>query len=88
MLFGGQPFIADMTAVGAQTHDLPTAAKMRATYSARAVVPIVARLNCIEGSAGDAAGSWHVRAGRRVGGTGLYGRQFATGLLNRQFLFP
>ncbi|MFD2174994.1 pyridoxal phosphate-dependent aminotransferase [Rhodobacter lacus] len=35
MLFGGQPFISDMTAY-ALTHDLPTAALMRTQYARRA----------------------------------------------------
>jgi len=35
MLFGGQPFISDMTAY-ALTHDLPTSAVMRAQYARRA----------------------------------------------------
>ncbi|MCK1975207.1 hypothetical protein LNK20_21210, partial [Bacillus safensis] len=47
MLFGGQPFIADMAAY-ALTHDLPTASIMRAQYQARSEL-IVERLQGVAG---------------------------------------
>lgn len=83
MLFGGQPFISDMTAY-ALTHDLPTAATMRATYRARAEL-IVARLKQVPGLIPmlPEAGMFVLAD---VSGTGLDGLQFASGLLNRQLV--
>lgn len=81
MLFGGQPFIADMAA-HALTHEFPTAATMRGLYSARADI-IMTKL---EGVAG-------LRPIRPEGGmfvlldvrrTGLDGHAFASRLLEEQ----
>ncbi len=81
MLFGGQPFIADMTA-HALTHDIPTAATMRDAYRRRA------RIVC-EALAGNAALTpLPPHAGMfilvDVRGTGLTGDAFARGLLEAE----
>ncbi len=79
MLFGGQPFIADMAAY-ALTHDLPTAAVMRGHYAARADL-IVDRLDSVGGLR-----PMRPEAGMfvlvDVSATGLDGYQFATRLLD------
>lgn len=83
MLFGGQPFIADM-ATYALTHDIPTAAIMRRQYAARADL-VASRL-------GNVAGLRPIRpeAGMfvlvDVGGTGLDGRAFASRLLDERLV--
>lgn len=79
MLFGGQPFIADMTA-HALTHDLPTAAIMRRQYAARAEL-IVRRLDGVAGlrPIRPEAGMFVLVD---VGATGLDGREFASRLLD------
>ncbi|WAJ28063.1 pyridoxal phosphate-dependent aminotransferase [Antarcticirhabdus aurantiaca] len=83
MLFGGPPFIADMTAF-ALTHDLPTAAIMRDHYAARADL-VIRRL----GHAGilrplrPEAGMFVLVD---VTATGLDGRAFAERLLAERFV--
>lgn len=83
MLFGGQPFIADMTA-HALTHDLPTAATMRRQYAARAEL-IARRLDGIAGlrPIRPEAGMFVLID---VGETGLDGREFASRLLDEQYV--
>jgi len=81
MLFGGQPFISDMTAY-ALTHDLPTSAVMRKQYKARA--DLIMRL--LDGVAGlkpmrPEAGMFVLLD---VGATGLDGQEFATRLLEER----
>lgn len=83
MLFGGQPFIADMTAY-ALTHDLPTAAIMREHYSARADLVMrklgnVAGLRPVQPEAGMFA-MVDIRA------SGLNGFDFASRLLDEQMV--
>lgn len=78
MLFGNQPFIADMTA-WALTHEVPTAALMREHYAARARFV----LDRLKGTAGlrpmePEAGMFLLLD---VSGTGLDGYQFAERLL-------
>ena len=79
MLFGGQPFISDMTAY-ALTHEIPTAAAMRGQYAARADL-IFKRLNGIGGLRvlPPEAGMFVLLD---IGGTGLDGHQFAERLLD------
>lgn len=78
MLFGNQPFIADMTAY-ALTHDFDTAARMRQAYARRA--------RMILDMLGEAPGLRPMapQAGMfilvDVAGTGLTGEDFAWGLL-------
>lgn len=81
MLFGGQPFIADMTAY-ALTHDLPTAALMRLQYKTRAdlvysMLDSAAGLKVLAPEAG-------MFVLLDVAGTGLSGRDFALRLLREQ----
>lgn len=79
MLFGNQPFIADMTAY-ALTHEFDTAARMREAYARRS------RLIC--GALGNAPGIRPIppEAGMfivlDVAGTGLTGEDFAWALLD------
>lgn len=81
MLFGGQPFIVDMTAY-ALTHEIRTASIMRASYGARAA-QVVAAL-------GNATGIIPLppEAGMfilvDVSGTGLSGEAFAWRLLEEE----
>ena len=81
MLFGGQPFIADMTA-HALTHDIPTAALMREAYRRRA------RLVCDTVAPCPALRALMPEAGMflliDVRGTGLSGDAFARGLLETE----
>jgi arginine:pyruvate transaminase len=79
MLFGGQPFIADMTAY-ALTHDLPTAGIMRRQYKGRAEL-IQARLDDVKGLKviRPEAGMFVLLD---VSATGLSGLDFAMRLLN------
>lgn len=81
MLFGGQPFIADMTAF-ALTHDLPTAGIMRQHYSRRAKL-LIDQLGRIDGldPIAPAAGMFLMLD---VSGTGLSGDEFARGLLESE----
>ncbi len=78
MLFGGQPFIADMTA-HALTSDLPTARIMREQYGRRAalVAGHLGRIAGLEPIAPEAGMFILVD----VAGTGLTGEEFARGLL-------
>lgn len=78
MLFGGQPFIADMTA-HALTTDLPTARIMREQYGRRAalVAGHLGRIAGLEPIAPEAGMFILVD----VAGTGLTGEEFARGLL-------
>jgi hypothetical protein len=79
MLFGNQPFIADMTAFALNT-DLPTSAKMRADYRRRAML-FADRLEAVCGMV-----AYRPQAGMfiivDVSGTGLDGDSFARRLLN------
>ena len=80
MLFGGQPFIADMTA-HALTHDIPTAATMRAAYARRAALVCKALAGTALKPLSPEAGMFlliDVRA------TGLSGDAFARGLLDAE----
>jgi arginine:pyruvate transaminase len=81
MLFGGQPFIADMTAF-ALTHDLPTAGIMRQHYSRRAklLADQLGRIGGLDPIA-PAAGMFLMLD---VSGTGMSGDDFAKGLLESQ----
>ncbi|MEI2298073.1 pyridoxal phosphate-dependent aminotransferase [Ensifer sp. MJa1] len=81
MLFGTQPFIADMTAY-ALTHDIDTASKMRASYKARAA-QIVAGLEEAPGIAvlPPEAGMFTLID---VSGTGLDSEAFAWALLEEE----
>jgi len=78
MLFGNQPFIADMTAFALEA-DLPTAASMRAAYQRRATL-LSTRLGELQGLR-----SFMPQAGMfiivDVSGTGLDGDSFAWRLL-------
>lgn len=83
MLFGNQPFIADMTAY-ALTHDLPTAAAMRGQYKARSTM--ICRL--LDGVSGlkvlpPAAGMFTLLD---ISGTGLTGDDFAARLLDEKLI--
>lgn len=83
MLFGGQPFISDMTA-HALTHDLPTAAVMRGLYSRRA--DLVVRL--LQGVPGvetlpPEAGMFILLD---IGDLGVSGHAFAQTLLERHLV--
>jgi arginine:pyruvate transaminase len=81
MLFGGQPFIADMTA-HALTHDIPTAALMRAAYRRRSHLVCATLAPC------PALRALPPEAGMfllvDVRGTGLTGDAFARGLLEAE----
>ena len=81
MLFGGQPFIADMT-VHALTHDFPTARLMREAYRRRA------RLACKTLTAGRAVPPKMPAAGMfmliDIRATGLSGTAFADALLDEE----
>jgi arginine:pyruvate transaminase len=81
MLFGGQPFIADMTA-HALTHDIPTAALMRAAYRRRSDLVCATLAPC------PALRALPPEAGMfllvDVRGTGLTGDAFARGLLEAE----
>jgi arginine:pyruvate transaminase len=83
MLFGGQPFISDMTAY-ALTHDLPTSALMRSQYKARAELIV----SMLEGVAG--LKPMRPEAGMfvlvDVGATGLDGQEFASRLLAEHYV--
>lgn len=81
MLFGGQPFIADMTAY-ALTHDLPTASGMRRQYKARAAM-IAERLDNVSGLkvVPPEAGMFVLLD---VSRTGLTGQDFAMRLLEER----
>ncbi|WP_275788500.1 pyridoxal phosphate-dependent aminotransferase [Pararhizobium gei] len=81
MLFGVQPFIADMTAY-ALTHDVGTSAAMRAAYKARSE-RIVHRLSNVPGikPLPPEAGMFILVD---VGGTGLTGEAFAWRLLEEE----
>jgi len=81
MLFGGQPFISDMTAY-ALTHELPTAALMRSHYKARADL-IMDRLGGIAGlkPMRPEAGMFVLLD---VSATGLDGQEFASRLLEER----
>ncbi len=83
MLFGGQPFIADMAAY-ALTHDLPTASIMRAQYKARSEL-IVERLQGVAGIKPlmPEAGMFVLLD---IGGTGLNGEEFASRLLEEHYV--
>ncbi|MDP2119900.1 MAG: pyridoxal phosphate-dependent aminotransferase [Hoeflea sp.] len=78
MLFGNQPFIADMTAF-ALNSDLPTAARMRASYKSRAAL-FADTLEALDGVT-----PFRPQAGMfivlDVSGTGLDGETFAWRLL-------
>lgn len=78
MLFGGQPFIADMTA-HALTHDIPTAAAMREAYRRRAALVCAALAECpgLRPLAPEAGMFLLID----VRATGLTGDAFAHGLL-------
>ncbi|MFB2549715.1 pyridoxal phosphate-dependent aminotransferase [Ensifer soli] len=81
MLFGVQPFIADMTAY-ALTHEIDTAARMRATYARRAAI-------MADGLANMPGVSVFVPEGGMftvvdVRGTGLEGTDFAWRLLEEE----
>lgn len=81
MLFGGQPFIADMTA-HALTHDLPTSATMRRQYRGRVriiadALADVKGLEIIQPEAG-------MFVLVDVSGTGLDGETFAARLLEER----
>ena len=79
MLFGNQPFIADMTAF-ALSADLPTSARMRASYKRRAAL-FAETLERVEGLS-----PFRPQAGMfivvDVSGTGLGGEEFAWRLLD------
>ena len=79
MLFGNQPFIADMTAF-ALSADLPTSARMRASYKRRAAL-FADTLEGVEGLS-----PFRPQAGMfivvDVSGTGLGGEEFAWRLLD------
>ena len=78
MLFGNQPFIADMTAQ-ALTQDLPTAAIMRENYARRAAL-VAGRLGRVPGLRPmPPEGGMFILVD--VGGTGLDGATFAARLL-------
>lgn len=81
MLFGGQPFIADMAA-HALTHDIPTAGLLRATYRRRAGLVVDALASC------PALKALRPEAGMfiliDVSGSGLSGEAFARGLLEAE----
>lgn len=83
MLFGGQPFIADMTAY-ALTHTVSTAGIMRAQYQARAQM-VVDRLGKVDGLK-----PMRPEAGMfvlvDVGGTGFNSQEFAERLLEQQLV--
>lgn len=81
MLFGNQPFIADMTAF-ALTHPLDTAARMRQNYLVRARL-IVERLSVVSGLRPlmPEAGMFALVD---VTATGMDGKEFATRLLHEQ----
>ncbi len=83
MLFGGQPFISDMTAY-ALTHDLPTAGMMRSHYKARADL-IVELLDGVSGlkPVRPEAGMFVLLD---VGATGLDGQEFASRLLEEHYV--
>lgn len=80
MLFGNQPFIADMTA-WALDHDIPTARKMREGYQRRATI-VVKHLTAIAGIKPimPKAGMFIVID---VSATGLDGNEFAWQLLDQ-----
>lgn len=81
MLFGGQPFIADMAA-HALTHDIPTAALMRDAYRRRARVVTEALAPCpVLRALPPEAGMFLLID---VRGTGLSGDVFARGLLEAE----
>ncbi len=81
MLFGGQPFIADMTAY-ALTHDIPTAATMRDAYRRRAGIV------CVALAGHPALKPLSPEAGMflliDVRGSGMTGDAFARGLLEAE----
>ena len=81
MLFGGQPFIADMAA-HALTHDIPTAGLLRAAYRRRSGLVIDALAPC------PALKALRPEAGMfiliDVSGSGLSGDAFARGLLEAE----
>lgn len=81
MLFGGQPFIADMTAF-ALAHDIPTAALMRQHYAARSEF-IAQRLDGVGGlrAIRPQAGMFILLD---VAATGLDGYDFAARLLDER----
>lgn len=83
MLFGGQPFIADMAAY-ALTHDLSTAAVMRAEYKARSEL-IFDRLSDVAGIRPlmPEAGMFILLD---VSDTGLNGEEFASRLLEEHYV--
>ncbi|AGT09774.1 pyridoxal phosphate-dependent aminotransferase [Paracoccus aminophilus] len=83
MLFGGQPFIADMTA-HALSSDVPTAAIMREQYARRAAL-VAARLGNVGGlqPLPPEAGMFILLD---VAGTGLSGEAFAETLLRDQLV--
>jgi arginine:pyruvate transaminase len=83
MLFGGQPFIADMTAY-ALSNDLPTAAGMRRQYKARSEL-IAAKLDKAPGLKviPPEAGMFVLLD---VTGTGFSGHDFAIRLLNEKLV--
>lgn len=83
MLFGNQPFIADMTAY-ALTHDMPSAATMRRQYSARAAA-VAERLDGVAGLSviRPEAGMFLLVD---VSGTGLTGQDFARRLLDERLV--
>ncbi|MDS9469326.1 pyridoxal phosphate-dependent aminotransferase [Paracoccus sp. MBLB3053] len=83
MLFGGQPFIADMTAF-ALSNDLPTARMMCEQYSRRAglVVEMLAGVEGLEPLTPDAGMFILID----VAGTSLSGEEFASRLLEEQLV--
>jgi arginine:pyruvate transaminase len=81
MLFGNQPFIADMTEA-ALRGAFDTAERMRTSYAARVELISAALADCPGLKAGKASGGMFVMID--VAATGLDGEHFAKGLLDQQ----
>ncbi len=83
MLFGGQPFIADMVAY-ALTHNLSTSSVMRAQYKARSEL-VVKQLRGVAGIKPlmPESGMFVLLD---IGGTGLNGEEFASRLLEEHYV--
>ncbi len=81
ILFGNQPFIADMTEA-ALRGDFDTAARMRKSYAARAALISRELAGCASLKTGKVSGGMFIMID--VSGTGLDGEQFAWSLLETQ----
>jgi len=81
ILFGNQPFIADMTAA-ALLGNFDTAARMRKSYAARAQLISRDLESCASLKTGKVSGGMFIMID--VSGTGLDGEQFAWSLLETQ----